>query len=52
MQYTKKNHGNNTAEALGSRLSFEQAHLSSGQFVSICVHSWFVFIDDWEFLLE
>ncbi len=36
--------GHRIAEAFGCRLSFKQVHLSSALFVSIRVHSWFVFI--------
>ena len=36
----------------GRCLSFKQVHLSSGLFVSIRVHSWFVFINDQPFFLE
>ncbi len=40
------------AEAFGRRLSLQQVHLSSGLFVSIRVHLWFVFINDRLFFLE
>ena len=40
------------AEAFGRRLSLKQVHLSSGLFVFIRVHSWFVFINDRSFFLE
>ena len=36
----------------GRRVSLKQVHLSSGLFVSIRVHSWFVFINDQPFFLE
>ena len=34
------------AEAFWCRLWLKEVHLSSGLFVFIRVHSWFVFIDD------
>ena len=40
------------AEAFWCRLSLKEVHLSSGLFVFIRVHSWFVFIDDQPFFLE
>ena len=40
------------AEAFGCRLSLKEVYLSSGLFVFIRVHSWFVFIDDQPFFLE
>ena len=41
-----------SAEAFWRRLSLKQVHLSSGLFVFIRVHSWFVFINDRLFFLE
>ena len=40
------------AEAFWCRLSLKEVYLSSGLFVFIRVHSWFVFIDDQPFFLE
>ena len=44
--------GHNIAEAFWRRLWLKQVHLSSGLFVSIRVHWWFVFINDQLFFLE
>ena len=45
--------GHKIAEALFWRhLWLKQIHLSSGLFVFIRVHSWFVFINDQPFFLE
>ena len=41
-----------SAEAFWFRLSLKEVHLSSCLFVSIRVHSWFVFINDRLFFLE
>ena len=41
-----------SAEAFWRQLSLKEVHLSSGLFVSIRVHSWFVFINDQLFFLE
>ena len=39
-------------EVFWRQLSLKQVHLSSGLFVFIRVHSWFVFINDRLFFLE
>ena len=44
--------GHQIAEAFWRRLWLKQAHLSSGLFVFIRVHWWFVFINDRPFFLE
>ncbi len=44
--------GHQIADAFGCRLSFKQVHLSSALFVSIRVHSWFVFMSAQPFSLE
>ena len=44
--------GHKIAEAFWRRLSLKQVHLSSGLFVFIRVHSWFIFIDDRPFSPE
>ena len=44
--------GHQIADAFWRRLSLKEVHLSSGLFVFIRVHSWFVFIDDRPFFLE
>ena len=44
--------GHDIAEAFGRRLSLKEVHLSSVLFAFICVHSWFVFINDQPFFLE
>ena len=49
---TSSHQGHQIAEAFWCRLSLKQAHLSSGLFVFIRVHSWFVFINDRPFFLE
>ena len=41
-----------SAEAFWRQLSLKEVHLSSGLFVFIRVHSWFVFINDRPFFLE
>ena len=41
-----------SAEAFGCRLWLKQVHLSSGLFVFIRVHWWFVFMNDRPFFLE
>ena len=41
-----------SAEAFWYRLSLKQVHLSSGLFVFIRVHWWFVFMNDRPFFLE
>ena len=40
------------AEAFWCCLSLKEIHLSSGLFVFIRVHSWFIFINDRLFFLE
>ena len=40
------------AEPIWFRLSLKEVHLSSGLFVFIRVHLWFVFINDRPFFLE
>ena len=49
---TSSHHGHQIAEAFWRPLSLEKVHLSSGLFVFIRVHSWFVFINDRPFFLE
>ena len=52
---TSSDQRDKVAEAFGRRLSLQSlqgVHLSSGLFVFIRVHSWFVFIDDQPFFLE
>ena len=49
---TSSHQGHKTAEAFWCRLWLKEVHLSSGLFVFIRVHSWFVFINDRPFLLE
>ena len=49
---TSSHPGPNFAEASWCRLSLQEVHLSSGSFVFIGVHSWFVFINDRLFFLE
>ena len=49
---TSSPQGRKIAEAFWFRLSLKQVHLSSGLFVFIRVHSWFVFINDRPFFLE
>ena len=49
---TSSPQGHQIAEAFWCRLSLKQVHLSSGLFVFICVHWWFVFINDRLFFLE
>ena len=44
--------GDKLAKACWCRLSLKEVHLSSGLFVFIRVHSWFVFINDPPFFLE
>ena len=48
---TSSHQGHKIAEALWCRLWLKQVHLSSGLFVFIRVHSWFVFINDRLFFL-
>ena len=43
---TSAHQGHKIAEAFRCRLWLKEVHLSSGLFVSIRVHSWFVFIND------
>ena len=43
---TSSHQGRKIAEAFWRRLWLKQVHLSSGLFVFIGVHSWFVFIND------
>ena len=49
---TSSHQGQKIAEAFWRRLWLKEVHLSSGLFVFIRVHSWFVFIDDRLFFLE
>ena len=49
---TSSHPGHQIAEAFWRRLWLKQVHLSSGPFVFIRVHSWFVFINDRLFFLE
>ena len=49
---TSSHPGHNIAEAFWRRLPLKQVHLSSGLFVFIRVHWWFVFINDRLFFLE
>ncbi len=49
---TSSHQGHKMADAFGYRLWLKEVHLSSGLFVFIRVHSWFVFIDDRLFFLE
>ena len=49
---TSSHQGHKMAEAFGYRLWLKEVHLSSGLFVFIRVHSWFVFINDRPFFLE
>ena len=44
--------GHQIAEAFWCRLWLKEVHLSSGLFVFIRVHSWFVFMNDRPFFLE
>ena len=48
---TSSHPGQQIAEAFWHRLWLKQVHLSSGLFVFIRVHSWFVFINDRLFFL-
>ena len=48
---TSSHQGHKIAEAFWCRLWLKQVHLSSGLFVFIRVHSWFVFINDRLFFL-
>ena len=49
---TSSHQGHNIAEAFWRRLWLKEVHLSSGLFVFIRVHWWFVFINDGPFFLE
>ena len=49
---TSSHQGHKIAEAFWCRLWLKQVHLSSGLFVFLRVHSWFVFINDQRFFLE
>ena len=49
---TSPQHGHEFAETFGRRLSLKEVQLSSVLFVFICVHSWFVLINDQPFFLE
>ena len=49
---TSSHQGHHIAAAFWCRLWLKQVHLSSGLFVFIRVHSWFVFINDRLFFLE
>ena len=42
---TSSHQGHKMADAFGYRLWLKEVHLSSGLFVFIRVHSWFVFIN-------
>ena len=48
---TSSHRGHKIAEALWCRLRLKQVHLSSGLFVFIRVHWWFVFMNDRLFFL-
>ena len=49
---TSSHPGHKIAEAFWRRLSLEEFRLSSGLFVFIRVHWWFIFINDRPFFLE
>ena len=49
---TSSQQGHNIADAFWRRLWLKEVHLSSGLFVFIGVHSWFIFINDRPFFLE
>ena len=49
---TSSPQGHKIAEVFWCRLPLKEVHLSSGLFVFIRVHSWFVFINDQPFFLE
>ena len=49
---TSSHQGPKIAESFGYCLWLKEVHLSSGLFVSIRVHSWFVFINDQSFFFE
>ena len=49
---TSSHQGHQIADAFWCRLWLKEVYLSSGLFVSIRVHSWFVFINDRLFFLE
>ena len=49
---TRRHQGHQIAEAFWCRLWLKQVYLSSGLFVFIRVHWWFVFINDQPFFLE
>ena len=49
---TSSQQGHQIAEAFWRRLWLKEVHLSSGLFVFIGVHSWFIFIKDRPFFLE
>ena len=49
---TSSQQGHKIAEAFGYHLWLKEVPLSSGLFVFIRVHSWFVFINDQPFFLE
>ena len=46
---TSSHQGHQIAEAFGYRLGLKEVHLSSGLFVFIRVHLWFVFMNDQPF---
>ena len=48
---TSSHQGHKIAEAFGYRLSLKEVHPSSGLFVFIRVHLWFVFMNDQPFFL-
>ena len=49
---TSSPQGHKISEAFWRPLSLKEIHLSSGLFVFIRVHSWFVFINDQRFFLR
>ena len=49
---TSSPQGHKIAEVFWCRLWLREVHLSSRLFVSIRVHSWFIFINDQPFFLE
>ena len=49
---TSSHQGHKIAEVFGCRLWLKEGRLSSGLFVFIRVHWWFVFINDRPFFLE
>ena len=49
---TSSHQGPKIAEVFWCRLSLKEVHLSSGLFVFIRVHWWFIFMNDQPFFLE